>query len=176
MNLLIQKHHCYNITMKLKGLLTEHDFFQATLLNLDQHVRIKYIYICIAISSMFVLIDIAFDGIIFLTYIHIILIISLLSIRFIILHLATKKIYKDSVRGKIVNSNLLINDEGITSHTEYRKLEIKWSAIKSFTYNKNVLFLYPFGGHGMFISRSLVSSDMQWKELIDIFKKHVALK
>lgn len=162
--------------MKLKGVLTEQDFYQATLLNLDQHIRIKYIYACIAISSMFVLGDIAYAGIIFLTYIHLFFIIILISIRFIILPIATKKMYKDSVLGKIVNSNLLINDDGITSHTEYRNSEIKWPAIKSFTYNNKILFLYPLGGHGMFISRSLVSSDTQWEELIHIFKKHVALK
>lgn len=162
--------------MKLHGTLTEKDFFYAALVKLNRILKIKIIYAFIFLLSIFVLMDVTYMGITSLTYIQIILLVFFIAIRFLVLPFAVKRIYKESVIGKLVESDLVIDDEGIKSNTEYRKSEIKWKALKTFTYNKDILFVYPYGAMPMFISRSLVSSDNQWNQLIDLFKKHLPLK
>lgn len=162
--------------MKLQGTLTERDFYYAALVKLNQVVKIRLIYFIILILSIFVLMDLTYMGVTFMTYIQILFLVLFISIRFILLPITVKNIYKESVIGEIVNSDLIIDDEGISSSTEYRKSEIKWKALKAFSFNKNILLLYPYGGSPTFISRSLVSSDDQWNILIDLVKKHLPLK
>jgi len=166
----------YNTYMKLQGTLTERDFFYAALVKFNKIIKIRVIYALILILSIFVLMDVTYMGVTFFTYVHLIFLVFFASLRFIVLPMAVKSMYKESIIGKLVHVEVLIDDEGIKSNTEYRKTELKWKAFKTFSYNKNVLLLYPYGGSPMFISRSLISSDNQWNKLIDLSKKHLPLK
>jgi hypothetical protein len=162
--------------MKLQGTLTEQDFKDAALLSFDRIFKLKILYGLIAVLSGFVLIDLTYMGVTTTTYLQIFLVILLAYVRFVALPRKATKMYKESVTGKLVDVEIVINSTGFTVITENRKLETRWNAFKAFSYNSKNIFLFPYGGYPVFIARSLAKSDAQWNECVELLKKYLPVQ